>query len=167
MRKRPCVTMISEVPNRFKCHQNAPLIVLAFIFSLQFQIVLNAARMHYLASLFSKCSLQFHIVSDAVRMHHLAFLFLKLCLQFQIVSNAVRMHHLPSLLSFFFSAVQNSFECSQNALFSILVFKFVSAVPIVSNEAPFSVLVFKMFSEVSYHIVSGEKRSFRNCIVGL
>jgi len=161
MRKRPCVTMISEVPNRFKCrqnaplsilvfifflcsfkcHQNAPLIVLAFIFSLQFQIVLNAARMHYLASLFSKCSLQFHIVSDAVRMHHLAFLFLKLCLQFQIVSNAVRMHHLPSLLSFFFSAVPNSFECSQNALFSILVFKFVSALPIVSNEAPFSVLV--------------------------
>ena len=58
----------------------------------------------------------------------------------------------PFSVFFFFSAVLNRFKCRQNA--------------------PFSVLVFKMFSEisyrlVSYHIVSGKKRSFRNFIVGL
>ena len=57
------------------CRSNVlyvPFSVFIFFFSLHFQIVPNAARMHYLASLFSKCSLKFLIVSDTVRMHHLA-----------------------------------------------------------------------------------------------
>ena len=55
----------SAVPNSFECRQNAPFSVLVFIFfSLQFQIVSNADRMHHLASLFSTFSLQFQIVSN-------------------------------------------------------------------------------------------------------
>ena len=99
------------------CRSNVlyvPFSVFIFFFSLHFQIVPNAARMHYLASLFSKCSLKFLIVSDTVRMHHLA--------SFSLSCPMLATIYCPCF--HFFSAVPNRFKCSQNAPFTVLAFIF-------------------------------------------
>ena len=92
-------------------------------------------------------SKSFQIPSECT-IWRLLFLF---CLQFQIVLNTVKMHHLLSLISIFFTVVPNSFECRQNALFSVLVLKMFSEVPYLircRQNAPFSVLVFKIVSAI-------------------
>ena len=72
-------------------------------------------------------------------------------MQFQIVSNTVRMRHLLSLISIFFTAVPNSLECRQNALFSVLDVSMFSEVPYrirCRKNAPFSVLILKIVPAV-------------------
>ena len=79
--------MNSAVPNIFKYRQNAPFSVFFFLFSLQFQIVSNAVRMHHLASLFfSLCYYKsFQIPPECT-----LYLVLDLSLKFQIgISNSV------------------------------------------------------------------------------
>ena len=105
----------------------------AFIFFLQFQIVLNTVRMHALETLFSfficvpnrfkylqsACfgDIVFEMFSlvpnrfKHVRMHALETLFSFVSLQFQIISNRVRMHALGTLFSIFsmqFQIVSNT-----------------------------------------------------------
>ena len=80
------------------------------------------------------------------------FLFLSFFpLRFRIVSNNVKMYHLLSLISIFFTAVPNSLECRQYALFSVLDFSMFSEVPYrmrCRKNAPFSVLILKIVPAV-------------------
>ena len=108
-----------------KSFQIAPFSVFFFLFfvcsSLQFQIVLNAVRMHYLASLFSKCvcnSKSFQMPSECT-IHSLS-LFSKFSLKSEIVSNTARMHSYASL----FSKFPNCVKYRQNTPFTVLVFIF-------------------------------------------
>ena len=74
-----------------------------------------------------------------------------LALHFQIVSNTIRMHHLLSLFSYGFFAVPNRFECHQNAPFSVIVFKSVSAdlnYFKYGQNGPFTIIIFLFFSVV-------------------
>ena len=91
-------------------------------------------------------------------MHYLASSFSFYSLQFQIVSNKVKMHHLLSMISIFFTAVPNSFECRKNAPFSVLVFKSVSA---VSNAIRMHHLL-SLFSKLclQFQIVSNAVRMY-------
>ena len=103
-------------------------------YSLHFQIVLNAVRMHALETLFSNilCSSKsFQILSDCMFQRH--YFQKDLCdsESFQIRQNACFRHVVFNI----FSAVPNRFKYYQNACFRHIVFKmFTEVIRVVSNS---------------------------------
>ena len=135
----PCFHFFSALQNRFKHRQKALFTVLVFyICSLQFQIVTNTVRTHYLLSLFSFYSLHFQIVSNTTRTHYLLSLFPFYSLHFQIVSNTTRTHYLLSLFSFYslhFQIVSNTIRMHHLlSLFSFFSLHFPKSFKIPSER---------------------------------
>ena len=80
-----CISKSFQIPSEHNIYRPC-----FHFFSLQFQIVSNTVRIHYLPSLFSFYSLHFQIVLNTVTMHALETLFSSISLQFNILPNTVQ-----------------------------------------------------------------------------